>query len=137
MNRTTPAPQHKLMSILLIEPNKTLGKTYKSALARDGHDVILCHNAQEAILAADRLRPDVVVLELQLAGHSGAEFLYEFRSYPEWWDVPVILHTMVPVHLLVAEEQFGRLGIAAHLYKPATQLWRLVRTVNETLPAAV
>lgn len=125
------------MNVLLVEPNRTLGKTYTSALIRDGHDVTLCHNAQEAIMAADRSRPDAVVLELQLAGHSGAEFLYEFRSYPEWRDVPVILHTMVPGHLLAADEQFGRLGIAAHLYKPATQLWRLVRTVNETLPASI
>ena len=30
------------------------------------------------------VKPAIVMLELQLVEHSGIEFLYEFRSYPEW-----------------------------------------------------
>lgn len=122
------------MNILLIEPNNLLADVYKKSLERAGHAVAVGRDAQNAVLVADGNTPDIVVLELQLPGHSGVEFLYEFRSYPEWQDIPVILHTMVP------EQEFSlpaQLNVAGHLYKPVTSLKQLVRAVNELATAGV
>jgi replicative DNA helicase len=47
--------------------------------------------AQQAIAAADSQKPDVVVLALEMARHNSIEFLYEFKSYSEWQNVPVLL----------------------------------------------
>lgn len=121
------------MNILLIEPNHTLGDIYKKALLQAGHTVTVCKGAQAAVLAIDKKRPDAVVLEMQLPGHSGVEFLYEFRSYPEWQDIPVILHTLVPEQDVTVPKN---LNVRAHLYKPSTKLMQLVRAVNELAPAA-
>ena len=80
------------MRILLIEPDGILASTYKRALVLAGHQVTMCAGAQAADIAADQTQPDVVVLELQLPGHSGIEFLHEeFRSYSDWSKVPVIV----------------------------------------------
>lgn len=118
------------MHILLLEPNALLGKAYQAALQNVGHKVTVARHAQTAIRGAERVIPDVVVLELQLPGHSGVEFLYEFRSYPEWQYIPVVLHTWVTMHDLEAQrQQFDALGIVEHLYKPATNLTRLVRVL--------
>src|ERR1700733_7447717 len=85
-----------MSQILLIEPDKSLAKTYHQALKQAGHKVVSVTSSQQAINSADKLAPDVVVLEIQLVGHSGIEFLYEFRSYPEWQSIPVIVHSNVP-----------------------------------------
>jgi two-component system phosphate regulon response regulator PhoB len=125
-----------MSSILLIEPDRLLAETYFLALDQAGHRVMACAGAQTAVLVADRQRPDLVILELQLVEHSGIEFLYELRSYPEWQDIPVIVHSLVPP----AEFRSSRrlleedLGVKAYLYKPRTSLRQLLDTVREYAP---
>lgn len=123
------------MHVLLIEPDKILSKIYVQALERAGHTVAATPNAQTAIYAADMQSPDVVVLEMQLAHHSGAAFLYEFRSYSDWLKTPIIIHTMLPPANL---EQYQRcleeLGVNMWLYKPRTSLQKLVSSVEDQMP---
>jgi two-component system, sensor histidine kinase and response regulator len=115
------------MNILLIEPDSLLGSIYKDALEQKGHRVKLSRDAQTAVHLADEQTPDVVVLELQLRAHSGIEFLYEFRSYPEWQHIPIVLHTLLPEDDLAMPRQ---LGTVQYVYKPSTTLAQLVRTVE-------
>lgn len=125
--------------ILLIEPDRLLAETYTKSLISSGHKVVPCAGALSAIHAADQTTPDLVILELQLIEYSGVEFLYEFRSYPEWQSVPVIIHTSV-TH---GEFSFSRtllkneLGVHKYLYKPHTTLEKLARSVSEHLQVAV
>ncbi|HEX5744060.1 MAG TPA: response regulator [Candidatus Saccharimonadales bacterium] len=128
-----------MAEVLLIEPDRLLAESYVQALQAVGHEVNAASGAQAAIMAADAIRPDLVVLELQLVEHSGIEFLYEFRSYPEWQDVPVIIHTHVPAAEFNDSRQILRdeLGVHDYLYKPHTTLRRLTASVNEHLPVAV
>jgi len=126
-----------MAGILLIEPDRLLAESYVQALRSAGHKVNAASGAQAAIMAADAVQPDLVILELQLVEHSGIEFLYEFRSYPDWQDVPVLIHTHVPSAefndswKLLKEE----LGVRDYLYKPHTSLRRLTASVSEHLPA--
>jgi DNA-binding response OmpR family regulator len=123
------------MHVLLIEPDLIQANIYKCALAEDGHTVDHTTTAQGAVYLADANRPDAVVLELQMANHNGVEFLYEFRSYPEWSNVPVLLHTFVPPaelrHAILTRE----LGVTHSLYKPETTLDSLRMAVRKMGPA--
>jgi len=97
-----------------------------------GHGVSHVTTAQRGILAADAVTPDVVVVELQLVGHSGIEFLYEFRSYVDWRHVPVIILSHVsPQEFRVNETLLKRLGVAAYHYKPRTSLKTLLASVAD------
>lgn len=125
------------MRILLIEPDRQLAETYRSSLVQAGFEVIPCASAQAAILAADQAPPDLVILELQLVEHSGIEFLYEFRSYPEWQDIPVLVHSHVPPAEFNSQGRLlkNELAISGYLYKPATNLQNLVKSVRSQLTA--
>lgn len=125
------------MNILLIEPDRVLARTYGQALTAAGHHVTGVPTAQAAISAADDHRPDAVLLELQLVEHSGIEFLYEFRSYPEWQDIPVIIHSTVPPAEFQASQTIlqHELHVTAYLYKPRTSLQRLIRSLDELVTA--
>lgn len=120
------------MKILLLEPDKVLADTYRQALLSAGHKVIMCATAQAAVLAADDFTPDLVVMELQLTGHSGIEFLYEFRSYQDWLGIPVLIMTNVPAGEFDGSWDLlqRQLGIAAYHYKPLTSLRTLLRSVE-------
>jgi len=124
------------MNVLLIEPDRLLADTYRLALEAVGHSVRMCAGAQSAIFCADEVTPDVVLLELQLVGHSGIEFLYEFRSYPEWQNIPVVIHSHVPAGELAGSWQVFKkhLGVSSYHYKPLTSLQKLIHVVQELSP---
>lgn len=124
------------MHVLLIEPDKILSKIYAQALERAGYSVAATSSAQTAIYAADMQRPDIVILEMQLAQHSGAAFLYEFRTYSDWVRTPIIIHTMLPPSKLQQYEQCLReLNVDTWLYKPRTSLARLLAEVEAKVVA--
>lgn len=118
--------------ILLIEPNRMLASIYTQLFTDSGYEVIHVTGAQAAIDAADEATPGAVVLELQLPKHSGIEFLHEFRSYPEWSNLPIVINSMIPPNRLAGlrqalEQDFG---VSAILYKPKASLDVLRQTIQ-------
>jgi CheY-like chemotaxis protein len=120
--------------ILLIEPDTLLADVYGRTLLHVGYQVSHVTSGQAAIDDVDEHAPDLIILELQLPAHSGLEFLYEFRSYPEWQDIPVIVNTNLPPQSIVGDELlYEELGIRMWHYKPQATLQLLVRSVTEQL----
>jgi DNA-binding response OmpR family regulator len=124
------------MRILLIEPDKVLATTYRRALEEQGHTVSVAYDAQTAINVADATAPELLVLELQLIEHNGIEFLYEFRSYPEWQLIPVLIHTWVPLDAHMTES-LKQLHVIGYHYKPQTSLRRLLASIDTHTAASI
>lgn len=124
-----------MASVLLVEPDHSLALAYARALETVGHAVHMSSSAQTALEAADEVNPDIVLLELQLVAHSGVEFLYEFRSYADWQDIPVIILSKVPPAEFnqCIRMMKDHLGITAYCYKPQTDLSRILHEVNLAL----
>ena len=59
------------MNVLIIEPDGILANTYQRAVVNAGENAYIAQNAQKAISMIDELKPSVIILELQLSGHSG------------------------------------------------------------------
>jgi DNA-binding response OmpR family regulator len=110
--------------ILLVEPDRLVAKTYMEALQSAGHSVQVCATAQSAIFCADEQPPDLLILEIQLVGHSGIELLYELRSYPDWQNLPVVIVTNVPAGEFQGSWQLlkNELGVQSYHYKPLFSL---------------
>lgn len=120
-----------MAQILLLEPDAKLGSLYKEILSKD-FDVEHCRMSFDAISILDKKTIDIVVLELQIALHNGIEFLYEMRSYSEWQNIPVILHTNVsPQWYENCGTLKDQLNITAYLYKPVTKLHMLRTAVRD------
>lgn len=127
------------MNILLIEPDTVLASLYKQALERVGHKVMRVASAQGGVTVADIRKPDVVIVELQLASHSGVAFLYEFRSYHDWLHIPIIIHSVIPpMSMTQFDGAFQELNITQYLYKPQTSLRQLVSAAEKAhMPIAL
>ncbi len=101
-------------------------------LRDNGHTGLLVTSAQQAILALDKISPDLIILELQLAGHNGVEFLYELRSYTDLQTVPVLVHTVIPKGSFAdADTMLAALGVTDYLYKPMTSLRKFGEAVEK------
>lgn len=121
-------------NILLLEPDRQLARNIKDHLIAAGYSAQAYSDPQSAIMAADKQRPDLVVMDLLLAGRSGIEFLYELRSYPEWQDIPVIISgRLAPDELESYAAAFRQLGIGRYLHKPALTLAGLLAAAESLL----
>ena len=124
-----------MAKVLIVEPDRKLGQIYANVLRSRKHRVALTMTAQDAVLAADANKPDVVLLELQLTAHSGIEFLYELRSYTDWTAIPVIILSSVPPAEFEASRKLlaNRLGVVAYHYKPQTSLQTILHAVENAV----
>jgi len=126
-----------MAQLLLIEPDDQLADDYTTALVYVGHRVSRVSGAQEAISAADKVQPHLVIMEIQLANHNGVEFLYEFRSYPEWQNIPVVILSMIPpTEFKQATSLWKELCVYAYHYKPRTTLSQLIASVDGLVSVA-
>lgn len=120
------------MRVLLIEPDVLLSNIYAKAFNVNGFQVSVARSAQQAIHLADRNYPDVVVMEMQLKQHNGVAFMQEFRSYPDWCNIPIIVHTTLPAFLLKEfNVALAEMGVGKVLYKPSTSLKQLVVEIRQ------
>jgi len=106
-------------NILLLETDKLIAKSIVRQLEILGCSVDWQVDPQEAIISVD-LRPvELVIMDVTLAGRSGVEFLYEFRSYPDWVNIPVFIYSSVPPRELgSAAAGFNQMGVKGYFYKP-------------------
>jgi len=118
--------------ILVIEPGSSERSTMIEALAE--YEVLVVASAGDAIGAANDTDVDLVIMELSLGGHSGMEFLYEFRTYEDWQNIPIIIYSGLRVDDEVLKSRtWQQLNIAGYLYKPASSLERLKISISKVL----
>lgn len=127
-----------MKKILIVEPDFALSKTYFDYLKSEKYKVRVAYNAQQAIHEIDKNQPDLIILELQLPSHSGFEFIYELRSYPEWLNLPIVVNSFIPKETLeIVSTQLKQFGIVDYLYKPSTSLRDLSYVLRHHIAAAI
>jgi DNA-binding response OmpR family regulator len=68
------------MQVLIVEDDLALGNFLGKGLRLDGHEVTLAGDGEEALACAERLRPEVMILDLGLPRRDGLEVLAEMRE---------------------------------------------------------
>jgi len=78
-------------TILIVEDNEHQQLLYEEELEEEGYDVVVVGSAEEAIATVQKVKPDLVVLDVAMPGMDGIEALG--RLLAEDNRLPVILHT--------------------------------------------
>ena len=91
----------------------------------------MAKSAQSAIRTLDEHGADIIVMELQLVGHNGIEFLYELRSYADWQSLPVVLLTLQNPEIMNNKVLAEHIKIARFLHKPRTDVKDILQSVAE------
>jgi CheY-like chemotaxis protein len=63
------------MRVLVVEDEDTLGEVFRDFLAEIGHDAVVVRSAEAALGALQRQPPDAILLDINLPGMSGLDFL--------------------------------------------------------------
>lgn len=124
-----------MKTVLLVEPERETADIIAQYVHKHRPDLAVAHasDAQSAVHMIDENTPNVVVVELAIPGHNGLAFLHEFRSYSDWIELPVIVHSHLPPESTLSSAEIERLGIKKYLYKPTTSLAKLLTAIDECL----
>jgi len=79
--------------VLVVEDEAAISTLLRYNLMREGFDVSLCDDGDEALAAVADNRPDLVILDWMLPGLSGVEICRQLRARAETRDLPVIMLT--------------------------------------------
>src|ERR1700741_3612371 len=63
------------MRVLVVEDEDALGEVFRDFLAEIGHDAVVVRSAEAALGALQRQPPDAILLDINLPGMSGLDFL--------------------------------------------------------------
>ena len=120
--------------VVLLEPDRVIAECIVQELSKRKITVDIANNADKAVGLSDANFPDAVISELSIPGHSGSEFLYEFRTYSDWKDVPLIIFSSLkPSTNITSSKDWKLLNIYEILYKPDTTLQKLGETVESAI----
>jgi CheY-like chemotaxis protein/phosphoribosyl 1,2-cyclic phosphodiesterase len=82
------------LRVLIVDDDPDVRRLASRALTRDGHTVMEAGNGREALEMVDRLRPDFVVLDLDIPEIDGFGVLKALRARPETAQLPVLILTV-------------------------------------------
>lgn len=82
------------MKKILVADDKTTGRELvRTVLERAGHEVYEVSNGIDALEAAGRIRPDLIILDLHMPGLDGFAVVKELRTIEPFLSLPIIALT--------------------------------------------
>jgi len=124
--------------ILLVEDEPAQREILRYNLNAEGYEVAMAENGDDALLLADEIRPDLILLDWMLPGVSGIEVLRRLKKRRQNAEIPVIM-------LSARTEEMDRVrgletGADDYMVKPysVSELMARIRTqLRRTRPVSV
>lgn len=79
--------------LLLVEDDRALAELITFHFEREGYVVTRTGDGEEALLLADEIRPDIMVLDWMIEGISGIEVCRRLRRRPTTANLPILMLT--------------------------------------------
>lgn len=101
-------------SILVVDDEEDLALCVEALLQARGYHVEKVHDGRAAVTAAEKLRPDLVVLDYELPEMDGMEVIAALRACPTTRSIPVLLTTASKISLDEVQKAEGFLAKPYH-----------------------
>ncbi len=127
----SPFPSANRPKILVIDDDKEIRSVIAELLSMSGYDVIEAASGQQGLDHANRMVPDLILLDVMMPGIDGWTVLSKLQDNPKLADIPVIVLSAVG-----DVEMAMSLGAASVLLKPvdASRLTAEIATQLSPLP---
>ena len=110
------APKERKPLVLVVDDELGSRELLSSYLEPEGYQIATAPSGEEALRAAEELRPDVITLDMLMPGKGGWLTLSELKSKPATASIPIIIVSVVD------HENLGfALGASEYLVKPVAR----------------
>jgi len=80
-------------TILIVDDNEDITTTYRVVLDRMGYGVVVVKDGLEVLDVIEKVKPDLVLLDVLLPGLSGSEICKSIKETAQTRDIPVVAIT--------------------------------------------
>ncbi|MFZ2494695.1 MAG: response regulator [Candidatus Saccharimonadales bacterium] len=120
-----------MTTIVIIEDDQVISQMYRMKFESDGFEVHVAHNGSDGIELVKKIRPNLILLDMQMPGMNGDEALGQIRKH-EWGKmIPVIVLTNLGEE--EAPKHLRSLGIESYIVKADLTPRQVVDRVKATL----
>jgi diguanylate cyclase (GGDEF)-like protein len=93
MNTDGPRTHDDAEVILVVEDELVNRLLLQRTLERAGYQIVLAHDGEEALIAVEHYRPDLILMDVMMPKMDGFEAIRHLRNRPATRQVPIILLT--------------------------------------------
>lgn len=117
--------------VCIIDDDANIREIYLTKFNQEGFDVSLAVNGEEGLRVIREVRPDIILLDLQMPVMSGVEVLEKLHEDEELSKIPVIVLTNIDHE--DAFHKVGKFETRFYLIKSLTTPQKAVDYVREVL----
>jgi len=120
-----------MQKIAIIEDDPVINQMYRMKFEANGFEVQLADNGKRGVAMVEEMKPDLILLDLQMPNMNGAEALEEIRKHDWGKSIPVIVLTNLGEE--EAPKSLKDLGIHSYIVKADFTPSQVVSHVKEAL----
>lgn len=122
-----------MAKIAIIEDDPVINQMYRMKFESDGFEVEVAINGRLGVALVEKMRPDIILLDMQMPEMNGTEALTEIRKHDWGRDLTVIVLTNLGEE--EAPKELKSLGIHSYIVKADLTPRQVVERVKEILKA--
>lgn len=120
-----------MTKILIAEDDQFIANAYRVKFEKEGFEVIIAYDGNEALQQLASYTPDIIILDLVMPNTDGFITLEKIKSNPKWQNIPVVVTSN-----LSQESDFAKvkeLGAVEYLVKSDTPISEIVNKIRSYL----
>ena len=102
--------------VLIVEDSEDIRTLLEELLEAEGYNLTFATNGEEGLETAQRVRPDIILMDLSLPGMDGWETVYRLRQLADFKTTPIIALTAHATRK--DEERALTAGCTGYISKP-------------------
>ncbi len=120
-----------MTKIAIIEDDAVISQMYRMKFEAEGYEVQVAGNGRLGVELVEKMRPDIILLDLRMPEMDGAEALTQIRKHAWGKDIPVLILTNVGEE--EAPSTLEHLNVLSYIVKADLTPRQVTERVKEAL----
>jgi len=103
--------------IMIVDDEESLVELVKAILEREGFEVIPAYNGDECLNKLEKLKPDLILMDMMMPKMTGKETTKKIRENPKTKDIKIIFLTVVRLSE-IGKDGLKKLNVLDFITKP-------------------
>ncbi len=121
----------KPTKIAIIEDDAVISQMYRMKFEAEGYEVQMAGNGRLGVELVEKMRPDIILLDLRMPEMDGAQALAQIRKHEWGKHIPVLILTNVGEE--EAPKELAHLNVLSYIVKADLTPRQVTERVKEAL----